>query len=91
MARGWESKGIEDQISAAEARQEARIKQSQNADEVKRQKRRESLQLERTRLIREIESTNNIRYSMLLKRSLSHIETELEKLDNRKALSTRSG
>jgi hypothetical protein len=79
MARGWESKAIEDQISAAEAKQEARLRQSQHLDEIEREKRKESLQLERTRLIREIESTRNNRYRLLLQRSLDYIETELER------------
>ncbi len=81
MARGWESKNIEDQISAAEAKQEARLKENLTSLEVEQQKRKASLQLERARLVREIEGANNARYVALLKRSLSHIETELAKLE----------
>ncbi len=87
MARGWESKNIEDQISAAEAKQEASLKQRLTADEIEQQARKESLLLERTRLVREIESAHNARFIALLKRSLNHIETELAKFepDSRKS------
>jgi hypothetical protein len=80
MARGWESKNIEEQISAAEAKQEARIKQRLTPHEVEQQKHKESLQLEQARLVREIQGAHKTRYLALLKRSLSHIETELAKL-----------
>ena len=51
MARGWESKAIEDQISAAEAKQEGRAKVSLTPQEIERQKRQQGLLLERQRIL----------------------------------------
>lgn len=81
MARGWESKAIEDQIGAAEARKEARAKQNLTPLEIERQKRKESLLLERARLVREMEKSYKRRYLVLLERALVHVEAELAKLE----------
>ena len=81
MARGWESKGIEEQISAAEAKEEARAKEAVTASEIERRKRIESLRLERTRLERELRAANKRRHLVMLERALTHIEAELARLD----------
>jgi hypothetical protein len=77
MARGWESKAIEDQISEAEVKQEVRAKVRLTPQEIEQQKRRQGLLLERARLIRQIEEAHNARYLTLLERALEHIDAEL--------------
>ena len=81
MARGWESKAIEDQISAAEARDEARAKRAQTASEMEHRKRKESLLLERARITREMQEGHKRRYLVLLERALAHVEAELAKFE----------
>lgn len=81
MARGWESKSIEDQIQAREEKKETRLKPVLTEDEVKRRARREELTLSRTKILRDLETTQNERYKVLLRRTLAHIEAELAKLD----------
>ena len=81
MARGWESKGIEEQISAAEAKEAARAKETLTASDIERRKHIESLQLERTRLERELRAANRRRHLVWLERALAHVEAELARLE----------
>jgi hypothetical protein len=81
MARGWESKAVEDQISAAEAREEARAKQALTESEIQRRKRKEGLLLERARITREMQEGHKRRYLVLLERALAHVEAELARLE----------
>jgi hypothetical protein len=81
VARGWESKNIEDQISAAEAREEARAKAELTSLEMARRRRKEGLLIERARIEREMQAGHKRRYLALLERSLAHVEAELAKLE----------
>jgi hypothetical protein len=53
MARGWESKAVEDQIAAAEARKELREKETLSDSQIERRRRKKGLLVERERLERE--------------------------------------
>jgi hypothetical protein len=81
MARGWESKAIEEQLGAREAEKEARAKPQLTADELAKRARKEGLQLSRARIIRELEAARNQRYRALLERTLAHLDAELAKLE----------
>jgi hypothetical protein len=81
MARGWESKAIEDQIAEAEARKEARANRQMTAGEMETVKRKEALLLERARLVREMERAFRRRHLAILERGLAHIESELAELE----------
>ncbi|HET9530852.1 MAG TPA: hypothetical protein VFQ92_10895 [Blastocatellia bacterium] len=81
MARGWESKAVEDQISAAEAKKEAQGRQRLSELEIERQKRRQGLLLERGRIMREMEESHKRRYLVLLERALAHVEAEIALLE----------
>src|SRR6185436_16495583 len=82
MARGWESKSIEEQqITAAEDKEHDRAKQASTASEVARRKQREGLMLERARIVRQIEGGHKRRYLELLERALAHVEQELTNLE----------
>jgi hypothetical protein len=80
MARGWESKSVEEQISAAEGAKAARKKRTLTAEEIEQRKREHGLLLERARIIREMERAHKRRHLVLLERGLAHIESELAKL-----------
>ena len=82
MARGWESKAVEDQINAAEAKEDARAKRDSSAIEREQQARRQGLLLDRARIVRELEAARNPRYRALLERTLAHVESELAQLDS---------
>ena len=81
MARGWESKSVEDQIAEAQTGRQANRGRALTADEIELQKRKEALLLERTRLTREMQKAYKRRHLEILERGLAHIETELAKLN----------
>ena len=81
MARGWESKAVEDQIVAAEAKIETRRKRKLTPDETEHLKRKEALLLERARIVREMERAYMRRHLVMLERGLAHIDLELERLE----------
>jgi hypothetical protein len=78
MARGWESKSVEAQIELASERDSSRVTDA-TGREIARQ--RESLLLDRTRVLREISECRNPRYMEQLKRSLEHLDEQLRGLD----------
>ena len=80
MARGWESKSVEDQIDMAEARSaNARAKVlSEEAIEALRKK--ESILMSRTRVVRDIESAQNPRYRAVLTKALADLDAQLSTL-----------
>jgi len=81
MARGWESKSVEDQISEAEAKLATRRKPRLSEAEAEQLKRKEVLLLERARIVREMERAYMRRHLVMLERGLAHIDAQLEKLE----------
>ena len=81
MARGWESKSIEEQQTrAAEDKEHDRARQALTASEVERRKQKEGLLLERARIVRQLQAGHKRRYLELLERALAHVEQELSNL-----------
>lgn len=81
MARGWESKAVEEQMSSASRDKESSRSPVLGEGERQRQAKRKSLLLSKMRLARDLEAAQNWRYRAILKRTLAHVEAELEKLD----------
>lgn len=81
MARGWESKAVESQIEAAETRQLNRERVALDAEQVSKQRERESLELSRTRVLQDLSTANNPNYRKMLERSLQFLDSKLGKLD----------
>jgi hypothetical protein len=81
MARGWESKSVEEQISAAEAKEQARSRREFTTEEIEWNKKKEGLLMERARLTREMQKAHKRRYLVLLERALAHVESELARLE----------
>jgi len=81
VARGWESKSVEEQISQREGDSQKSAKQELTPRQLELRSQRESILLARTRILSSLESACDSRYRALLERSLSHLETELERLD----------
>jgi hypothetical protein len=82
MARGWESKSVEEQIEMAEPRSRKRTiaVKLQAADALDLIRKRESLLLSRTRVVQELNSAQNPRYRDLLGKALADLESNLAKL-----------
>lgn len=79
MARGWESKSVENQIDSAE--RESSSKHSSNAAEkLATDRERSLLQLSRTQVQQQLENAQNERYRDQLIRALADLDSKLEKL-----------
>jgi hypothetical protein len=80
MARGWESKSVESQMEALEARRPvsrvARTEQQLRAD-----RERESLLMSRKRVLHDIETATHARYREQLEAALRYLDTQLKELD----------
>lgn len=78
MARGWESKSVEDQQSAATAA--IRTGDRLSKEEMERRHLMESLRLERVRVIHDLEAAHNPRYQQMLKLALAHLDQKIAAL-----------
>jgi hypothetical protein len=81
MARGWESKSVEEQIGEAAAKKDAARKPRLTSAEIEQLKRKDALMLERTRIVREMERAYMRRHLVMLERGLAHIDAELARLE----------
>jgi len=81
MARGWESKSVEDKKSAAEANRDAQIKPRMSADERAKQERRQSLLLSRSQVISRLRVATNPRYREQLESALHDLEAQLRECE----------
>jgi hypothetical protein len=80
VARGWESKSIEEQITEHQSEPKTSGKRKPNPKEVEQRAKRESVRLARSRTLTALETTQNERYRDLLERTLAHLDSELSKL-----------
>ncbi|HEY7445938.1 MAG TPA: hypothetical protein VH701_26150 [Vicinamibacterales bacterium] len=80
MARGWESKSVEDQMREAEAEKVARAKPPTTAAARESHSRRAGLLLSRTRVVNDLAAATDPRHRVLLERTLAHIDQELERV-----------
>ena len=82
MARGWESKSVEEQISArdAEAQRSAKVTFSPQQREL--QSKRQGLLLMRTRTLSAIQSARDEVYRKQQEHALAHLDAELAELES---------
>lgn len=78
MARGWESKSVEDQIGAAEADRDAQAERQTSPLQRQQGERRQSLLLSRAQILGRLKLARNERYRAQLKSALKHIEAQLK-------------
>lgn len=76
MARGWESKSVEEQQAAmSEQRKAARAPIS--AEEQQKNRKREGLLLSRQRLSQQLQAACNPRHRQMLEQSIAELERQL--------------
>jgi len=78
MARGWESKSVEDQIGAAEAERELRATRQRSAEEGEH---KQSLMLSRSLILARLKAASNPRYRAQLQTALDQLEAQLRELE----------
>jgi len=87
MARGWESKSVEDQVQQSEAAapvKEGKSKQKRQltAAQIEVHRRREVLILSRVRVQQNLKASSNPRYTEQLNQALADIEAQLSALQD---------
>lgn len=80
MARGWESKSVEDQIAASEERKAAPSRRARTADELECESRKQGLLLSRAKILTDIENARDGRHRAALQQALDYIEAQLDSL-----------
>ncbi len=81
MARGWESKSVEDQMDSAKADRDAQVKPRLSAEDRERRTRTQSLRLSRARVVGLMKSTRSERYRAQLERTLEDLDAQLRELE----------
>jgi hypothetical protein len=82
VARGWESKSVEDQINERAAEAQNPNKNKLSPHDLEQKAKREGILLARSHTAAILESTRDERYRALLKRTLDHLDSELAKLNS---------
>jgi len=78
MARGWESKSVEEQQAAATAPHE--LKKLLTAEEKALRQQLEALQLSRKRILQQLEAAQNPRHRQVLENALADLDSRLARL-----------
>jgi hypothetical protein len=81
MARGWESKSVESQIESAETQVRTPFDEQISAEKLELLRKRETLNLSRTRVLRELETSQNPRYRNMMQKALTDLNSELRSLE----------
>jgi len=82
MARGWESKAVEEQRAAAEMKPSQRPASAASPEEKERQRKREELELARKRALADLAGARNPRHRDLLERTLTALEERIRGLED---------
>ena len=81
VARGWESKSVEDQIASFASEHRGVPEVHLSPDQIERQRQKEGLLLSRKRVLHDIEQSHNPRHVKLLQESLAYLDAKLTALD----------
>lgn len=79
MARGWESKSVEEQQSQAGS-SEPKPGPRPTPDQLIRQHQRDGLLLSRARVIQQLEAAQNTQHHQMLESALADLDAELARL-----------
>lgn len=80
MSRGWESKSVESQMEDAALKRDAARRTPLTDDEIRISRERESLQLSRTRVLKDLEAATHPRRRQQLQAALNHLDQKLAAL-----------
>jgi hypothetical protein len=80
VARGWESKSVESQMESAERLPKHPAGNPLNKLQLETERKRDSLLLHRTRVLRDLENCHEDRYRKTLNQGLTYLEDQLAAL-----------
>jgi hypothetical protein len=78
VARGWESKSVEQQQD--DARSPDQPRRSLTAEQRETETRKEGLKLSRSRVLEQIHSAENPRYRKILEQALTELDEQISRL-----------
>jgi hypothetical protein len=78
MARGWESKSVEEQQSAANTQIES--KQRLTSQQAAQKQAREAIELSRRRVLQQLQAVQNPRHRQMLEIALAELDERLARL-----------
>lgn len=76
MARGWESKAVEDQLEELVRTRQEIAAVPKSLESIELQRKRETLLLSRSRLLEQLQNVRSDAHRQMLERSLQAIESE---------------
>jgi len=82
VARGWESKSVEEQISEREAEAQSAGKPKLSRHQLEQRAKREGMLLARARTLSSLETTRDERYRCMLERALAHLDSQIAEIDS---------
>ena len=82
MARGWESKSVEDQQEAAARDRAAQKAPLRTPAQQMRAQQRESLRLARARTLATLQTACQPRHRSMLEEQLAHVDAQLQALED---------
>ena len=80
MARGWESKSVEDQQADAEARRNTSTRRELAPEERDRAARRMTLEVSRSRVLQDLQTACNPRHRAMLEAALADLDEKIRAL-----------
>lgn len=80
MSRGWESKDVESQMEAAAAKRSAARQTPPSPEQIRIDSERKSLELSRTRVLKDLEAATHPRRREQLEAALHHLDAKLAEL-----------
>jgi len=83
MARGWESKSVEDQIAEREESKKSPKGIKLTAKQREIQQKRDQLMLMRTKTLASLQSTRSESYRRQQEEALKHLDAELARIEER--------
>ena len=81
MARGWESKSVEDQIDSAKADRDAQVQPRLTQQQREQRELKQSLRLSRAQILSRLEAATNDRYRTQLQSSLDNLDAQLAQFE----------
>jgi len=81
MARGWESKSVEQQQEVMSERRQETAGAPISPDQQQRQRKREGLLLSRSNLTQQLQAAGNPRHRQMLEQAIAELDRQLSSLE----------
>jgi hypothetical protein len=80
MARGWESKSVEEQVQEHQQKKEENTKKQLTAEQLESRRKREVLLLSRSRVQKDLQASQNPRHRDQLNSALADLDSQIAEL-----------